>query len=76
MLETPAMLPLSVVQSVLVLPGELRITEGLGKENVKIGLYIRPLLGKQSTLNFKWKGLYNHEMAEMEQSSLLGTGER
>lgn len=46
MLKTPAVFPPSVVQSVLMVPGELRITEGLGKENVKIGLYIRLLLGK------------------------------
>lgn len=59
MLKTPAMFPLGVVQSVLMLPGELRITERLVRENVKIGLYIRLLLGKK-TLNFKWKGLYNH----------------
>lgn len=53
MFKIPAMFPLGIVQSVFMLPGELRFTEGLRTENVKIRLYVKLLLGKQSTLNFK-----------------------
>lgn len=79
MLEIPATCPLGIVQSVFLLPGELRITEGLGTESVKIRPYVRLLLGKQSTLNFKWKGLYDHRavlpgLAETDRSSFLKRG--
>lgn len=74
------MFPLGIVQSVFMLPGELRITEGLGTENVKIRFYVKLLFGKESTLNCKWNGLYDHRavlpgMAETERSSFLERGE-
>lgn len=46
LLSTPDMHPMSVVQSVFMLPGELSITERLRTEKVKSRLYVRLFLDK------------------------------